>query len=444
MISEIIILSSHLEPLLKKAYRNDVINAKTTQLFQEKLKDEGTTHVPPHFKVGTVFFFYVRRNGLYFVATSTNEMSPVCVIELLSRMYYIFKDFCGVVNEESVRLNILLLLEVLNEILDSGYIQLAVTEKIKPYLTCEPVVMETSKSRQDDVAARLFGIENKNVPSTAANKTVIRSSSDLENRKNEIFVDVVEKLTAVVESNGTPSHLEIIGSVNMKNFVTGSPQINIALNEDLVVNKGQIRGFGHSVQLDHCSFHQCVRLDDFESKKILKVYPPAGEFSVMTYTVSGDIPINLPIRIMTFISDIKDSRDVDLTMRLRCEIPTSCHAVFVTVKFKVPKSVTSISQHLSHPEQYAELNKGDQFILWKTSKLRGGTETTSQFRLISQTGDIINKKELGPVIVDFEISAYLCTGLQIRFLKCSDQDQSHVPCRWVRYITVNDSFTVKL
>ena len=39
-------------------------------------------------KVGTVCFFYVRRNGLFFVATSTNEMSPVCVIELLSRQVF--------------------------------------------------------------------------------------------------------------------------------------------------------------------------------------------------------------------------------------------------------------------------------------------------------------------------------------------------------------------
>ena len=43
--------------------------------------------------------------------------------------------------------------------------------------------------------------------------------------------------------------------------------------------------------------------------------------------------------------------------------------------------VYSISQHLSSPEQQAELNKDDLFVLWKTSKLQGGTEAVAQFRV---------------------------------------------------------------
>ena len=45
----------------------------------------------------------------------------------------------------------------------------------------------------------------------------------IKHRKNEIFLDVVEKLNLLVSSNGTVLHSEIIGSVQMKSFLSGTP-----------------------------------------------------------------------------------------------------------------------------------------------------------------------------------------------------------------------------
>lgn len=46
-------------------------------------------------------------------------------------------------------------------------------------------------------------------------------SAGIKHRKNEIFLDVVEKLNLLVSSNGTVLHSEIIGSVQMKSFLSG-------------------------------------------------------------------------------------------------------------------------------------------------------------------------------------------------------------------------------
>ena len=43
----------------------------------------------------------------------------------------------------------------------------------------------------------------------------------IKHRKNEIFLDVVEKLNLLVSSNGTVLHSEIIGEVQMKSFLSG-------------------------------------------------------------------------------------------------------------------------------------------------------------------------------------------------------------------------------
>ena len=36
-------------------------------------------------------------------------------------------------------------------------------------------------------------------------------------------------------------------------------------------------GYGTQVQLDRCSFHDCVNHDDFRNKRYLVMAPPVGE-----------------------------------------------------------------------------------------------------------------------------------------------------------------------
>lgn len=52
--------------------------------------------------------------------------------------------------------------------------------------------------------------------------------------------------------------------------------------------------------------------------------------------------------------------------------------------------------------------------------------------------------EIGPIILDFEISGYVCSNLQIQFLRVFDRELSYAPMKWVRYITTSDSYIVKL
>ena len=62
------------------------------------------------------------------VATSRFNASPSSLIESLIKIAKTIKDFCGILNEESVRKNFALVYELLEEILDFGYPQLFSTE----------------------------------------------------------------------------------------------------------------------------------------------------------------------------------------------------------------------------------------------------------------------------------------------------------------------------
>ncbi|KAL5008054.1 hypothetical protein ScPMuIL_013635 [Solemya velum] len=443
MISEIFILPGHNTALVSKRFRCDT-DKEAKKIFVQKIKSRDPQHSQPHFKENGHYFYYVKRNGLFFVAVSKNEISPVFVIEFLSRFYYICKDFCGVVSEDSIQANVLLIYELLDEILDCGYIQLATTEKLRPYIQSEPVLV-SEKSPAEDIASRLFGIETRVAPGSAANKPVVCSNTDLESRKHEIFVDVIEKITAVINADGTLSRMEVNGSVNMKNFLMGSPQIKMAFNEDLTLSKkGADKGYGNHVHLDKYSFHQCVKQEGFEKSRILTVVPPVGEFSVLTYSVGGDMSVTLPFRLTSALEDLDRSRDMMVTLRLRAEIPTSTQAVNVTVSCPVPGNVSSMSQHLTGPGQTAIFLSENKHIVWKIKNLPGKTEAVGQFRLINQTGGKMNKQEVGPVAMEFEVSGYTNTGLQIRYMRVYDRENSYVPFRWVRYITISDSYIVKI
>ena len=85
----------------------------------------------------------------------------------------------------------------------------------------------------------------------------------------------------------------------MKSYLSGNPPLVLALNEDLVVG----RGAGHGgVIIDDCNFHECVSLDEFDSRRTLKFTPPDGEFVVMNYRMSSEF--RSPFRIFPFLEEV--------------------------------------------------------------------------------------------------------------------------------------------
>lgn len=57
--------------------------------------------------------------GLLFVATTRANVSPSLVLELLQRVARVIKDYLGVLNEDSLRKNFVLVYELLDEVIVS-------------------------------------------------------------------------------------------------------------------------------------------------------------------------------------------------------------------------------------------------------------------------------------------------------------------------------------
>ncbi|XP_026192655.1 AP-4 complex subunit mu-like, partial [Cyclospora cayetanensis] len=100
------------------------------------------SEAPPVFTVGGLSFAFLRRSGLLFVLVTQQNPSPSLLIEVLLRIVKAIKDFCGVLSEEVVRRNFVLIYELLDEVCDCGYPQQSATESLKSAIHSEAVLIE--------------------------------------------------------------------------------------------------------------------------------------------------------------------------------------------------------------------------------------------------------------------------------------------------------------
>ena len=168
-------------------------------------------------------------------------------MDIIYRMMKVFRDYCGVLNEESIRKNFVLIYEIIDEIIDYGHPQLVATENIRQYTVNEPVMIQTvDKSKGKEKAISKWNIFTKN---TAPSTAVARPMTNLGNLagskpkakqkqdKNEIFVDIFEKLSVLFNSNGEVINSSIDGVIQMKSYLRGNPGLRLVLNDDLHVGQ---------------------------------------------------------------------------------------------------------------------------------------------------------------------------------------------------------------
>jgi AP-4 complex subunit mu-1 len=120
-------------------------------------------------------------------------------LELLSRLARVFKDFSGQLTEESVRKNFGLFYEILDEAVCFGLAQTTAVERLR---LC--IRSEAASDAAPSLISRPLGLVGlgsvaapKSLPSTAVARPLAASTAET---KNEIFVDLVEKLAVTIDA----------------------------------------------------------------------------------------------------------------------------------------------------------------------------------------------------------------------------------------------------
>lgn len=446
MISQLFILTPRGDTVVSKDYRGDCPRGMS-EIFFRKLKTY-TGDPPPIFSIENVHFIHIRRSTLHFVCTTKFNVAPAMVLELLTRIANLCKDYCGILTEESIRLNFVLVYELLDEVIDFGYGQITSTETLKNFVYNDPVAVEGTVT--DNKGFRRLSADQdsgkkqrKSAPSSSTNKPISLRISDKRDHKNEVFIDLLERLTVLIGSNGSVLRQEVDGMIQMKSFLQGTPEIFIGLNENLSIGTGA--GMNYGVQLDDCNFHECAQLDEFENSKTVALRPPDGEFTLMKYRITGSRIANaLPFRINLTFEDSHGHGRTDIIVRLDCDIPSKSFGSNISVRIPLSKAVTSCAYELGAPAQTVTYSKDEKVATWKLTKANGGLSYYCRLKIMSAEEDSrAVQAEMGPILINFEVPMYVCSGLAIRFLRVVERGRNYSPFRWVRYITHSDSYVIR-
>ncbi|XP_061414765.1 LOW QUALITY PROTEIN: AP-4 complex subunit mu-1-like [Lethenteron reissneri] len=443
MLSQAFVLSSRGDTLL---YRDYVGNGHADNLYERMcpLNESEQPIVKVH---NGLCYVHTRHNGLYFGLTCKPQASPFILIQFLNRFAAIVKDYCGSVSEEAIRKNLPLLYELLEEILDFGVVQTTRLDVLRNYVQSEAVNTQPS-SLFDMSAIGLFGADTQQktlVPASAS----IRSLSH-QSKTNEIFVDVLERLTVLIGANGNVVQAELNGDINLKSFVNGCSEIFMTFNHDLAIGSSQNRGYGGAVRLDECRFHANVNVTDFETKRAIRVSPGPGEMTVMQYTVLDDFPTPLPFRLFPTVEVQPERSRLLVCLKLRCDLSPRSHATNMMVRLPIPKSAISLSRDVSSPDQTATLEPDSSSVVWNVPRITGGSQLSAIFRLEVPGLRPSARLEVGPVALTFDLPSLAMSGLRIGCLRPTLGGRGGAalsgepPKRWLRYSTSSGSYVVRI
>ena len=432
-ISQFFILSLRGDTIIYRDFRRDIKKGINEVFFRKVNFFDVEEEAPPIFNVDGVNFVYSKKNELYLVLTTKDNVSPSYFLEILDKLMKVIKDHCGVLSEESIRKNFVLIYEIIDEMIDFGYPQLSSTEQIKPFVFTEPVVISSKIS-----APSIF---SKNTTSGDSVKKPISQVTDSKSKKNEIFVDIIEKLTALFNSSGSLINIGIDGCIKMKSYLKGNPELKLTLNDDISI--GRPTGYSSGSVIDDCNFHQSVNTREFESQRTLYITPPDGEFVVMNYRINTEF--SAPFKIYTTIEE--NPYKLELKIKVTANFSDKFFAGNVVVRFNVPKTAQNVYFDLPKNKigQKTDYMPNENACIWKIPKFQGGAENVLVTRItLSNNKTSECRKELGPVTMNFEIPTYNISKLQVKELKILTNEKNYNALRWVRCVTQANSYVARV
>jgi AP-1 complex subunit mu len=405
-----------------KNYRGD-IPITAVERFSLYIQENDEMDLRPVFTEEGVTYVYIKCNSLLLMATTKRNSNIALILFYLYRLTGVFKDYFGELEEESIRDNFVVIYELMDETMDFGYPQ-----------TCESRILReviTQEGNRTEAAPR---------PPVALTNAVSWRSDGIKHKKNEIFLDVVEKLNLLVAQNGTVLHSEIIGAVQMKSFLSGMPELKLGLNDKLMFEAtGRSTSKIKAVEIEDIKFHQCVRLARFENDRTISFIPPDGEFELMTYRLNTHVkPL---IWVETVVEPYSHSR-IEYMVKTKSQFKSRSIANNVEIVIPVPPDVDSPSfkASIGNVTYYPDKDS----IVWSIKQFTGSKEylMRAHFGLPSISGEDQDSWK-APISVRFEIPYFTVSGLQVRYLKIIEKS-GYQALPWVRYITMNGNYSLRM
>ena len=89
----------------------------------------------------------------------------------------------------------------------------------------------------------------------AASNTIGWRPTNIKHSKNEVFLDVIEKVNILVSNTGNVLRSEILGNVKMKCSLSGMPELKLGLNDKTLFEMTGKTSKTKLIELEDVKFH---------------------------------------------------------------------------------------------------------------------------------------------------------------------------------------------
>jgi AP-2 complex subunit mu-1 len=425
MIGAVFIYNHKGEVLISRIYRDDV-GRNSVDAFRVNVIHARQQVRSPVTNIARTAFFHIKRGNVWITAVSRQNINAAMVFEFLNRLSGVMQSYFGKLNEENVKNNFVLVYELLDEILDFGYPQNTDSSLLKTMITQQGFPSTATKDEQTMITSQVTG-------------NIGWRREGIKYRRNELFLDVVEYVNLLMSAQGQVLSCHVAGKVMMKSYLSGMPECKFGINDKLVIEHRNRSGFDdasskgtrHTVAIDDCQFHQCVKLSKFETEHAISFVPPDGEYELMRYRSTKDV--NLPFRVIPLVREISRTK-MEVKVVIKSSFKPNLLAQKIEVRIPTPLNTSGVQ--LICLKGKAKYKASENAILWKIKRMGGMKESQ-----ISAEIDLLptaEKKKWNrpPISMNFEVP-FAPSGLKVRYLKVFEHklnysDQEVI--KWVRYI----------
>ena len=436
MLSGVLLFNQKGELLIMRAFRQDM-RPRLADVFRIQVISNAQIR-SPILTLGSTTFSHIKNDNIYLVGVSKGNVNSALVFEFLYKLVGLGKAYFGRFDEEAVKSNFVMVYELLDEILDFGYPQNTETETLKMYITTEGVKSERALEDSSKITMQATG-------------ALSWRRDNIKYRKNEAFVDVIEDVNLLVSATGTVLRADVNGAIEMRAYLTGTPECKFGLNDRLTLGDtgadGQLVGniggnkaskaAAGSVTLEDVSLHQCVKLSSFTNDRTISFIPPDGSFQLMTYRATENV--NLPFKVHAIVNELGKSK-VEYSIAIRANYGSKLFATNVVVRIPVPLNTASTTHRASQGK--AKYEPSENAIVWKIARFTGQSEYVFSAEAALSATTMQKAWSRPPLSMQFSLLMFTSSGLLVRYLKVFEKG-NYSSVKWVRYMTRAGSYEIR-
>ncbi|KAG8011695.1 AP-3 complex subunit mu-2 [Nibea albiflora] len=241
---------------------------------------------------------------------------------------------------------------------------------------------------------------------------------------NEAYFDVVEEIDAIIDKSGSTITAEIQGVIDACVKLTGMPDLTLS--------------FMNPRLLDDVSFHPCVRFKRWEAERILSFIPPDGNFRLLSYHVSSQNLVAIPVYVkhnITFREGSSQGR-FDLTLGPKQTMGKAVESVLVSSQ--LPRGV--LNANLNPSQGTYTFDPVTKMLSWDVGKINPQKLPSLKGTMSLQAG--ASKPDENPTInIQFKIQQMAISGLKVNRLDM--YGEKYKPFKGIKYMTKAGKFQVR-